>query len=500
MKDLSEFSEKSTSKYELLCHLNDTILAGDITTFSALYDYLKPIPASYKVETILPSVFEMIKQLNWGFFEDLSIAKFTKLWRELVIPHEKFRDYGDLKRNISISNIYLAMLDIHGYTRFCQDSRGNLSQLHMLDDFITNGIPRLTQVNGVLTKRERGDEIILIGTTATDIIRSTLMIFNSFSSKPLIKDPSVPHDRTAYSVVLPDFKISAGIAGGNITTPLVVTEHGMLSGFLLNTAARLQSRANELDPSESKLVIANTVYLNFIKENSIVTSPMYAKKAIYFYDNGTVDFKGVSLSFYEVIFKEDERYKEKLADQLTTLFETIKGNQWQKNVIIEMMKTLAKSATTMAPFETPIVIDGVRDIFTPTKIFDLCERVISQYSHEEDYLSAIKTMAYIIDVVSKIPGYDRMIVDYAKDVHAKYAVLCEQYQKTIDEEIDKKIDLIFPENYKRAYYASKKNIETYEKFRKFATKSDALKKKAIWLDIMVKNKNDLASRIYFGKR
>lgn len=503
MKSITEFSDKTTSKYELLCHLNDKILAREITTFSALWEYIHHIPAAYpayKVETILQPAFDLIKELNWGFFKNLSLSSHTKLWREMVIAHERFKDFGDLKRNISISNLYLAMLDIHGYTRFCQESRGNLSQLHMLDDFITNGIPRITQSCGVLTQRERGDEIILIGTNASDIIRASLTLFNSFSAKPVIKDPSIGHDRSGYSVVLPDFKISAGIAGGNISTPLVVTEQGMLSGFLLNTAARLQTRANELNPQESKLVVTQPVYLNFVKENSIVASRLASSRAIYFYDNGTMAFKGVSLTFYEVLFLEADRYKEKLTPELTELFEAIKSNQWQKNIFVAILKCISKAANVMPPFEAPVQFNGTRDIYTPTKMFDLCDRATTLYVHEEDYLEAMRVFGHIISAAEAIPGFDRMIIDYAKDIHAKYSYAAELFTKNITAEIDRKIDLIFPENHKKAYVATKKSVEMHDKLKRYAIKSDALKRKTIWYDSLERNKTEMNARIYFGKK
>ena len=46
----------------------------------------------------------------------------------------------------------------------------------------------------------------------------------------------VERDREESQSFLPDFRISAGIAGGNLTTPLIITESGLLSGFLINTA------------------------------------------------------------------------------------------------------------------------------------------------------------------------------------------------------------------------------------------------------------------------
>ncbi|GAH35281.1 unnamed protein product [marine sediment metagenome] len=119
----------------------------------------------------------LLKELHWGFLKEIDKARYTKLWKELVLAHKNFTHAGDLKRNISISNIYISMLDIHGYTQFCQESKGNLSRLRKLDEFLHAGIKRIAGINGTLANLERGDEIVVIAATATDSIKIDI-IFN----------------------------------------------------------------------------------------------------------------------------------------------------------------------------------------------------------------------------------------------------------------------------------------------------------------------------------
>ena len=338
---------QSEAELKLLHHLYEKILAREITTFANLVEYVSKLKHPGKIDKVIHKSFQLIKELHWGFFKDLNRANYTKLWKELVLPYGDFKEGGDLKRNISISNIFVAMLDIHGYTKFCQESKGNLSRLRKLDELLHDGIIKIAGCNHALATRERGDEIIIIAASATDTIKTTLEIINSFSKRSVIRDRTMQRNRKDFSIILPDFKITAGIVGGNLTTPLIITESGLLSGYLINTAARLQSRANELSPKESKIMAAQSVYNSYLKENKVVKSNLYAKNLILFFNSGPVSFKGVKLYSYEIIFKKEEKYREKYVKLMEVLYDSLKQHLWKQKIFLDLMSCNTLNSRTL---------------------------------------------------------------------------------------------------------------------------------------------------------
>lgn len=495
---------QSEAELKLLHHLYEKILAREITTFANLVEYVSKLKHPGKIDKVIHKSFLLIKELHWGFFKDLNRANYTKLWKELVLPYGDFKKEGDLKRNISISNIFVAMLDIHGYTKFCQESKGNLSRLRKLDEFLHDGIIKIAGCNHALATRERGDEIIIIAASATDTIKTTLEIINSFSKHSVIRDRTVQRNRKDFSIILPDFKITAGIAGGNLTTPLIVTESGLLSGYLINTAARLQSRANELSPKESKIMAVQSVYNSYLKENKVVKSNLYAKNLIFFFNSGPVSFKGVKLYSYEIIFKKEERYREKYVKLMEVLYDSLKQQLWKQKIFLDLIAAVSEALSRMPSFSIEIanIVDpGQRGKITNVFLLQLCSKASQMYDKEDDYPSAISLLGQIQLLLEQVPGFDMLLYNYVAEINVKYTELMKAFNQKLEHEIEERIDSIFNEQYKSAYLNSKKAAITYEKLRSYAKKSKALsKKKFIWYNLIEENRNMLELEIYSGKK
>lgn len=490
----------SDKELKLINHLYEKIVSKEIKIFASLVEYTKKMQLSFNPDKVLLKAFLLLKEVHWGFLKEIDKSRYTKLWKELVLAHKDFTYAGDLKRNISISNIYISMLDIHGYTQFCQESKGNLSRLRKLDEFLHDGIKRIAGINSALANRERGDEIVVIAATATDSIKTTLEIINAFSKGSVIENKVVKRNRTDYSIILPDFKVTAGIAGGNLTTPLIITESGLLSGYLLNTAARLQTLANEYSPRESKIMITNSVYANFLKENKLVKSELSARKLLYFFNNGPVSFKGTKITSYEIIFKEKEKYREKYAEYMEDLFNSLKQELWKHKVFQDLMTVIIKACKHMPSFSVEIKADDSSKKISNDTLIQLCEKAALLYNRE-DYISAVSLLCQIEQQLEHIPDFDSLVLNYAAEVYVKYERLINIFEKKLEKEIENKIDIIFNEQYKTAYYNSKKNIDTYKKLKNHAIKSEAMnKKKIIWNVVVEENRDQLDLEIYSGKK
>lgn len=490
-----------TNPGELFLALYERIMNREIKTFDQLCSAVSKQQVNFSVEPVLEKAFRLIQELNWGFFKDMEKSSFLKLWKELVVRHDKYKDFGDLKRNISISNIYVGLMDIHGYTKFCEESKDNLSRLHSLDQFLQDGVKKIARENGVLAKRERGDEILIIAGSATDIINTVLGIMNSFSRKPIIQDDAIIRDRSKYNINLPDFKISAGIAGGNFSNPLILTEEGVLSGFLLTVAARLQVRANELSPTQTKLLVTKSVYTNFLDENKMQKSPLFLRNILYFFDQGPVEFKNITLSSFEIVFRPEERYKEKYAEQLSELFQSINSGNWKQKIFSELLELIKQVLHAMPSFTFKLALNGGEETLSPAYLCALCDEALKHYEAHEDYIEAVKLFGDIVRRLEHIKDFDRLVFDYAREICRQYNSIIISYEKALNQEIGKNIDLIFDEKYKAAYANMKKNLDTYEKLKTYARRSKALtKKKSVWNTLIENNMSLLEPKIHSGKK
>jgi class 3 adenylate cyclase len=485
----------------LCLRLYEKIIGREITTFADLLAYTRQINPPYSPDRAIMKSFQLIKELHWGFFRELDRSTYTRLWKELVVSSEEYKYAGDLKRNISISNIYVALLDIHGYTRFCQESKGNLSRLRKLDEFLHEGIRKIARNNCALANRERGDEIIVVAATATECLKTTLEIIDSFSVKPVSRNKALQRNREDYSIILPDFKVTAGIAGGNLTTPLIITESGFLSGYLLNTAARLQSMANELSPSESKVMVTQTVYASLLKENSLIQSELFTNQLLSFFHNGPITFKGLQISSYEVIFREAERYRLDYAERMEALYTALRQNLWQQKVFASLTEVVIQVCTRMAPFSLEIQADVSESVhLTNNSLTQMCIQASLLYEREE-YLEAVELLGRVGGCLERIPRFDPLVAQYVREIHRRYAALIDPFERQLEEEVEKKLDEIFDAKYRQAYLHFRKSSASYRKLMKHAWKSKALdRRKPLWLALIQENIEKLKLQLYLGKK
>jgi hypothetical protein len=490
MKDLSNYGE-----YELFSHLYDKIISREISAFSELRDYTVSITGNPKTKPVLLRAFELIKQLNWGFFASLSRTQHPKLWRELVLPDRQFIEAGDLKKTITISTLYAAMLDIHGYTKFCQDSRNNIALLHTLDRAITRDIQNICSQCNALSRREQGDNIVVIAASASDALTAALGIVDYFSNVKTLRNPQLNTLRSEDAASLPVFKISGGITGGKI--PMIITEEGNLAGTLLNTAARLQSRSNELSPRESKVMLTKKVYLTAQEEHTAI----FRDKELFFFDTGPIEFKGVLLPTCELIFNPKDAYKAQYQGELLSLIEAIKEGHWEQRVYLDLLSLMSKAAISMPRFKISLKqpIDGVMDI--TNELFDhTCKIASGVYCNDNDYFYAVELLSHCIQIMEATPDFDRLILDYARAVLDKYRTLLRRYEELIDKQVDANLVNIFDAQRLKVYNAASDSIGLYEKLRDAARNSPFMKKKELWKALIAQNREKLSVTIYSGKK
>jgi hypothetical protein len=501
VKDIKEYNSGMT-EHEFFSFLYDKIIEKEITTFSQLKELVAPALKDKWTHAVVMKAFLFLKRQNWGFFSAICSNTHKKLWRELVIPDRDFPDAGDIKKTLQISNLYVAMLDIHGYTKFCMESRKNLSMMHTLDWAIENEIKRISTQCGAISQRERGDEMVVVAASATDALKVTLCIIDYFGKTETVSDPDIPTKRTGNAENLPIFKITAGITGGNTQSPLIITERGNLAGFLLNSGARLQTRANELSPKDSRVMIAKQVMMNYEKENKESDCILLKNDSIYFFDTGHIEFKGVMIPTCEVVFDKDERYKEAFAEDMSKLFASIREDLWEQRIFQDLMELLVKVSNSMPKFNiTPAQpIHGMQTIINDSYV-QICRQAYKAYCVEEDYYTAVELLNQLVEISEQIPIFDRLVLDYLKGVTEKYKLLLSLIETHIDKEVDEKASQIFQGDHYKTWLAAKNGYQVYEKLRNIGRKSKGItKKKNLWLSMLSKNKEQMEFTLYSGKK
>ncbi|MFZ4617097.1 MAG: hypothetical protein ACOYM2_12995, partial [Rectinemataceae bacterium] len=122
--------------HQILVELMDRVIAGELRTFSELKAQARGLVGSPLGRIILRKVFGLQRRLYWGFFRDLDPERFKSVWGQVIMQDPDYDFAGDLKGYMSIPDIYIGLLDIHGYTRFCHENRKNMSMLDRLDRMI----------------------------------------------------------------------------------------------------------------------------------------------------------------------------------------------------------------------------------------------------------------------------------------------------------------------------------------------------------------------------
>jgi hypothetical protein len=503
VNSLADFND-TTSEYELYSFLAEKILNKEITIFSKLKEYAAPVMRNPRTHPVIMRLFNLLRKLNWGFFADMTPETHKRLWDEMVIRDKQFPDAGDLKVTLQVSNLYIAMLDIHGYTQFCMDSRKNLSMAHALDEAMDLEVKRISTVCQALSRRERGDEMVVLAASATNALTVTLAIIDYFAKTNVVNNPAIPTRRSGKYEALPAFKISAGITGnfGSIHTPMITTEQGNLAGFLLNSGARLQTRANELSGKESRIMVAKQVYMSYVKENEKERSSLFRKNTVYFLDTGQIEFKGVQIPSCEAVFRPEDRYKEQLSEELIKLLDSISKNLWEQRIFQDMIGVLVKAAQVMPKFNLVLSrpVHGMQTI-TNDSFMQLCRMANRAYLYDEDYSGAVRFLKTLIDIIVEIPLFDRLLLDYLKGITDKYDMLLGSYLDTIDKEIDARSAQIFQGNYLKAWQAAKNAITVYEKLKAIGRKSPEVpKKKALWYNLIKQNAEKMEFVLHSGKK
>jgi class 3 adenylate cyclase len=460
MKSVAEYTSETPST-ELYHFLSQAIIRKGLQDFSSLLEFAAAIPIDEKTAPVFEHLFVLIRRLHWGFFCEINPRDYPAVWREIVLPHKRFPGCGDLKRNLTISNIFVGILDLHGYTGFCDTHKNNLSMLRALDTLIQVEMTKLAKSRGVVLQRRNGDEMVLVGTRACDLIDLTLDIIEVFEKKKKL--------RTEQRLSLPDMYISAGIAGGNKFTPFIITMDGDLSGGVVNTAARLQSRANELSGFRSRLVVGRTVHSSYLKEvdtlspEQLEQRELRPERQIHFIDSGCILFKGLEVPVCEVLFDESDMYRIQAEEQLQALIKAVKNGSWREGVFETLLLLLIRLYKFMPTFRVEMPDSEMVSSMDNESFIAMAQRVLKNFKEARDYSAAFSEVEQLVAYSALIPDFDPLSLEYAQHILERYRAIVADYEGRVQRRTRELADTVLPDKYRQIYATNRKAIMVQER-------------------------------------
>ncbi|WP_028974642.1 hypothetical protein [Spirochaeta cellobiosiphila] len=497
MKSLAMYTVK-TSAYELFTYLCDLIISGKVENFKQIENHIATLPHDKRRTFAAQKAFAILKSHSWGFFKELDPVHYPRMWQMLVIPSKEYPGTGMLKRNMTITSLFCGLIDIHGYTSFCQKAGKNISLLKLLDEVIQHDISKIAQTNDVITQRARGDEIILIGSRAGSVLKTVLDIADYFQKKKVINPKSLSEARMGQRLVLPKLAISAGVTGGQKYTPLIITADGDVSGHLLNSAARLQTRANKQAPHTTNILLSSHVHMALKKEIEAGHKPEWSSD-IFFWNAGQVSFKGTRVWVYEMVLSEEGQYKRKLKESIDELLLSLKKEQWEGKIFISLLSLISRTVRAQGPFNYTDPRSGLK--FKYTDLIYKCEEAMLLFMSRKQFILAIEQLQEIAEIMDSIETFDGTVREYTREILPKYLMLGQHFRASLEEILEDKIEFILPVRVREIYKKTEKAYKTYKHIREDAFNNPELgNKQALWNKGISLHTQELELEIYSGKR
>lgn len=417
---------------DVLIACYDRIIAGEIVSVAELLDELDELGWDPRLERIVRRSYRLIRELHWGIFRHLDAKLHPELWHALTVGTPTMRDVADLKRNVVVPNVYCAILDVHDYTAFCQKNRRNVSMIRMLDDLMQKDLRQVADEHHCLATRSAGDTIIVIGSSPIDTVRACLGIIASFSRRRVVQAAMTFESRTGKSVAMQDFRVSAGIAGGQHYNSLIVTQDGDISGSVVNTAARLQAFAGAIAPDRSKVMVTSHVHAGYQKEASYSDG---TTDGLVFFDCGRVSFKGVGVGVFELLFAEREMKKVRYQREYTDVAEAAARGQWSDRLIPDLTRLVAKVLQTNPISRVELIEEGMRRRVSNAHVIALCEEAIGHYESAHDHREVSARLQEIGGILERATGFDPLVLVQFRQIVGAYDQLVREFERVQYEKV-----------------------------------------------------------------
>lgn len=422
---------------DILVSCYDAIADGSVVSATQLIDHLGPFAEDDRILPIIQRSFRLIKQVHWGIFRNLDPQTHPELWKALTTSSRPVDGVADLKRNVVVPNLYCGLMDIRSYTAFCRDNRHNTSMLRTLDEFIHHDIRDVANRNRCIAFRSAGDAIVVIGSSAANMIRTCLGIIDGFSRKRAFKSTSLSNGRNGKSLYLQDFHISGGIAGGLRYGSIVITDDGDVSGTIVNTAARLQSFAGRMSPNSSKVMITAHVHAGYRKGESYTGGTI---DGLDFFDYDRVSFKGTSVKVYEILYGVEDHRKLAYQQQYSELARAMSANAWNDSLVPNAVSLVADVLQTIDAARISVEVGRGRAAYSGPQLLALCEEAIRIFRVEGNRRTVSVHLNAIGSLLQRVAGFDPIVLERFLSIarlfdRLTYEFESQQYEKIMENQV-----------------------------------------------------------------
>lgn len=480
----------------LACY--EEIITRRITTIAALREYLEELPWHPGLDKVVRKSARLIRELNWGMFRDLDKETFPRLWKVFVLPDRHYRDIGDLKRNINVPNVFCSIIDIHAYTEFCRRHRHNFSMLNVLDGIIEQDVRDIARRNECMSYRTGGDNIVVIGTSGIDVLNATLGILDCFSRRRVVNSTKLAEARRGKSIVLQDIQVTAGIAGGQHYSSMIVTTNGDVSGSIVNTASRLQGFANFLSPENSRVMITSHVHSAVHRDSRSKGDESLGYE---FFFCGRVHFKGVGLPVYEVLSMESDFKKLRYQKELRRLQTTINNGSWKDRILPDTIGLVIAVLNTVPFKKLEVVFDEETKVYSTSTVISFAEHALETYRTENDHRHMSDRLGTLLKIIQVVRRFDRLALIHVREVAAMFDRLAREYEAVQYEKIRENENGLFSQKERKVLA----NADRFDRARdrlieRGKDTNNIYSSSMLWNKVISEAEKEWEFRIYSGKR
>ena len=139
-----------------------------------------------------------------------------------------------------------------------------------------------------------------------------------------------------------------------------------------------------------------------------------------FFNTGTVEFKGLSLAVYDIVFLPAESYRMTYRETMEELYESIDRGLWKSKVFEDTIKLMTRIATNIPGrgHERPTARDMSRG--------GLVARAKTTLDHflGERFEKAIAAMGELVEDMGSMPGMDELALEYLGGIHRTISPSC----------------------------------------------------------------------------
>jgi hypothetical protein len=279
----------------------------------------------------------------------------------------------------------------------------------------------------------------------------------------------------ARSKALPLFQVSAGIAGGQKYSSLLITIDGDLSGDIVNVAARLQSRANSISPEHNKILVTSHVFQRLKAE---APGLPHGGKEIDFISTGLMEFKGLSLKVFDLVFPDREPHRLACREALEELYDSLEKGLWKTKVFTDALHLASRLVTCREDlvFRPPSGEDY--HIASAASVLDSLRKA-GQLREADRFAGAAEAFRDAVADLRRMENPDDLAMHYLEAVLDGYRGICEAYLSKIDREVDEHIDTVLAGKERENFAALKRYHEAFTMVRN-AARLQVKDRKALW--------------------